>query len=134
MTITAEERLVSEDGFATPLKTTPRRRVMLQRLTRRPSTIGALILLAVVVAVALLAPLIAPQNPYDLAALSVLDNRLAPGEQGGNGVTYWLGTDSQGRDMLSAILYGLRTSLLVGLVSTSIALVIGVSVGLIAAT
>ena len=85
------------------------------------------------VALALLAPVIAPQNPHDLAALSVMDNRLPPGETSMSGMTYWLGTDSQGRDMLSAILYGLRTSLMVGLTATLGALFIGISAGLVAA-
>jgi len=90
------------------------------------------VLLALALAV-MLAPLLAPQNPYDLASLSVMDNRLAPGEQGMGGITYWLGTDSQGRDMLSAILHGMRTSLIVGVASTAIALAIGVAAGLVAA-
>ena len=85
------------------------------------------------VGLALLGPMIAPQNPHDLASLSVMDNRLPPGEAGMTGITYWLGTDSQGRDMLSAILYGLRTSLMVGLTATLGALVIGISAGLLAA-
>lgn len=112
---------------------TPLRRRVIQRLRRRPTFIGAAALLGILVVLALLAPLIAPQNPYDLAVLSVLDNRLAPGEVGGRGMIHWLGTDAQGRDMLSAILYGLRISLMVGLAATSVALVIGVAMGLIAA-
>jgi peptide/nickel transport system permease protein len=90
-------------------------------------------LVAVLVVLALVAPLIAPQNPYDLAALDIMDGRLAPGTPGGAGFTYWLGTDDQGRDLFSAILYGLRTSLLVGVLSAAVALVIGAVVGLIAA-
>jgi peptide/nickel transport system permease protein len=125
--------IAAADTLAPPLADTPRRREILRRLARRPSTLGAVAIVAVLVIAALLAPLLAPQNPYDLATLSVLDNRLAPGEQGGSGMTHWLGTDAQGRDMLSAILYGLRISLLVGLVSTALALAIGVAVGLVAA-
>ena len=60
------------------------------------------------------APWIAPQNPYDLAQLDIMDGRLEPGTVGGAGFTYWLGTDDQGRDMLSGIMYGLRISLTVG--------------------
>jgi peptide/nickel transport system permease protein len=118
---------------APPLRETPRRGPILKRLRSRPTIMGAAAILGVMVALALLAPLLAPQNPYDLASLSVMDNRLAPGETGMSGQRFWLGTDAQGRDMLSAILYGLRTSLLVGLVSTAIALVVGVAVGLVAA-
>jgi hypothetical protein len=90
-------------------------------------------LLAVIVATALLAPLISPQNPYDLAQLDVMDARLPPGSQSPGGGTFWLGTDDQGRDMLSAIFYGLRISLTVGVISTAIALTIGLAMGLTAA-
>jgi len=109
------------------------REKVLQRLRNKPTTRGAAILLCIMVALALIGPFIAPQNPHDLGALSVMDNRLAPGEAGMNGMVYWLGTDAQGRDMLSAILYGLRTSLLVGLTATIGALSIGIAAGLVAA-
>lgn len=112
---------------------TPLRERVLRRIRNRPTTRGAAILLGIMVALAVLAPVIAPQNPHDLASLSVMDNRLPPGDAGMNGMTYWLGTDSQGRDMLSAILYGLRTSLMVGLTATLGALFIGISAGLVAA-
>src|SRR5690606_29909401 len=70
---------------------------------------------------------------YDLAHLDLLDGRLAPHSQAMNGMTYLLGTDDQGRDMLSAILYGLRISLLVGLSSVALATLTGSLVGLTAA-
>lgn len=99
-----------------------------------PVAIFGFVLLCIVVAIALLAPLISPQNPYDLGQIDVLDARLAPGEKDFTGEkTYWLGTDDQGRDMLSAIFYGLRISLSVGVMSGAIALAIGASVGLLAA-
>lgn len=121
-------------GLAGPAQAeTPLRETVLRRLRNRPTTRGAAILLGIMVLLALLAPVIAPQNPHDLGALSVMDNRLAPGERGMSGFTYWLGSDAQGRDMLSAILYGLRTSLLVGLSSTIGALAIGIMAGLAAA-
>ncbi|PWB65544.1 MAG: peptide ABC transporter permease, partial [Betaproteobacteria bacterium] len=109
------------------------RRRVLRRIASRPTVKGALVVLALLVAFALLAPFVAPQNPYDLTALNVMDNRLPPGEKGMAGFTFWLGSDAQGRDMLSAILYGLRTSLLVGLAATAGALAVGVAVGLTAA-
>jgi peptide/nickel transport system permease protein len=112
---------------------TPLRRQVLARLRRRPTARGALLVLAAILAVALVGPWLAPQNPYDLTALNVMDNRLAPGEKGMAGFTFWLGSDAQGRDLLSAILYGMRTSLLVGLTATAGALAIGVTVGLTAA-
>jgi peptide/nickel transport system permease protein len=69
----------------------------------------------IIAVVAILAPFIAPQNPYDLAVLDIMDGRLEPGSVSGDGATtYWLGTDDQGRDMLSGIMYGLRISLTVG--------------------
>lgn len=92
-----------------------------------------LILLLLIVLVAVFAPLLAPQNPYDLASLSIMDNRLPPGESGWTGQVFLLGTDGQGRDMLSAIIYGLRISLGVGVVSCTIALAIGLAAGLAAA-
>lgn len=95
--------------------------------------VAALVVLLTIAAAALLAPWIAPQNPYDLAAISVLDSRLEPGTKSMEGFTFWLGTDDQGRDMLSAILYGLRISLGVGVASGAIAVAIGLAVGLTAA-
>lgn len=116
-----------------PLVETPQRRFNLRRIKRRPNMKTALIALVVILAAGLLLPFAAPQNPYDLSTFSVMDNRLSPGERSLDGLTVWLGTDSQGRDMVSAILYGMRISLLVGLAATSLALSIGVTVGLLAA-
>jgi peptide/nickel transport system permease protein len=93
----------------------------------------ALWLLAALLFAAFAAPWLAPQNPYDLAQLDILDAKLAPGAQSSAGLSYWLGTDDQGRDMLSAILYGLRISLGVGIASTVLALGLGLTAGLIAA-
>jgi len=98
-----------------------------------PVAVFGLGLLLLVVAVAIAAPLISPQNPYDLAQLDVMDSKLPPGSKAPTGGTFWLGTDDQGRDMLSAIFYGLRISLMVGAVSTVLALAIGLTMGLTAA-
>jgi len=96
--------------------------------------LAGLALLAGVIAIALLAPFISPQNPYDLGKLDLMDARLPPGEQAASGaMTYALGTDGQGRDMLSAIFYGLRVSLYVGVVSGVIALTLGAVLGVLAA-
>ncbi|MDQ2780504.1 MAG: ABC transporter permease [Pseudomonadota bacterium] len=96
--------------------------------------LAGLIVLGLVVLAAVLAPWITPQNPYDLLQLDVLDARLKPGSISGEaGYTYWLGTDGQGRDLYSAIVYGLRISLMVGVGSAAIAAVIGTTVGLLAA-
>ena len=94
--------------------------------------LAALGVLVLILAAALCAPLISPQNPYDLAQLDIMDSKLAPGAKSGAGWTFWLGTDDQGRDMLSAIFHGLRISLGVGVTSTLAALAIGIVVGLLA--
>ena len=95
---------------------------------------AAAVALALIILVALFAPWIAPQNPYDLARLDLLDARLEPGAKSlGSSFEYVLGTDGQGRDILSAILYGLRVSLLVGVLSGLIALGIGGVAGVVAA-
>jgi peptide/nickel transport system permease protein len=98
----------------------------------RRATVGLVVLLLIVLG-AVLAPVIAPQDTYNLAALNFLDSKLPPGSQATNGMIYWLGTDDQGRDMLSAILFGLRTSLGVGAMSAVLALIIGMTIGLLAA-
>ena len=99
----------------------------------QPTTFVSGVLLLLVVFCATFAPLIAPTDPYDLSVVSILDSRLAPGEQMFDGTVAWLGTDGAGRDVLSAILFGLRTSLIVAVCSAFIALIIGLLVGLIAA-
>jgi peptide/nickel transport system permease protein len=98
------------------------------------TAVAGLVVLVLVVLIALAAPWITPQNPYDLMQLDVLDARMAPGERNGlDSFTYWLGTDGQGRDLYSAIVYGLRISLLVGVGSAVFAAVIGTLVGLLSA-
>jgi peptide/nickel transport system permease protein len=93
-----------------------------------------LAMLAVIVVIAVTAPWISPQNPYDLAQLDVMDSKLPPGEKSSTtGKPYVLGTDDQGRDMLSGIFYGLRISLAVGVSSVIFALTIGLVLGLAAA-
>ena len=95
--------------------------------------LAGLAVLVLILIVALGAPLISPQNPYNLAELDILDSKLAPGGRSIDGLTFWLGSDDQGRDLLSAIFYGLRISLGVGVVSTLAALAIGLTIGLAAA-
>lgn len=91
-------------------------------------------LLSALVLIAMLAPWITPQMPYDLSQLNVSDAGLPPGSgwDGRPGHSYVLGTDAQGRDVLSAIAYGLRVSLFVGVCSTLVALALGVVLGLTA--
>ncbi len=93
----------------------------------------ALASLGLLFALALLAPWLVPQNPYDLAQIDIMDSRLPPGTASATGTyTHWLGTDGAGRDLLSAILYGLRISIFVGVASGVIAMAIGSAIGLAA--
>jgi peptide/nickel transport system permease protein len=116
-----------------PRAEAPWRRFAAEFLESRLAVAG-LALLVIICALALAAPIVSPQNPYDLAQLDVLDSKLAPGEHStSTGKTYWLGTDDQGRDMLSGIFYGIRISLFVGVTSTVLALAIGLALGLAAA-
>jgi peptide/nickel transport system permease protein len=100
--------------------------------THSKSAMIAAAILAVLVLAAVFAPLIAPQNPYDAAQLDMWKAELPPlWEQGGEW-PYLLGTDTQGRDMLSAILYGTRISIFIGLGSVALSLLIGMTAGLCA--
>ena len=95
---------------------------------------AAFILLVVTIVLALIAPWIVPQNPYDLAQVDIMDSRQAPGAVSTSGrYTHWLGTDGAGRDFVSAMLYGLRISLAVGVMSGIIAMALGAAIGLVAA-
>jgi len=95
--------------------------------------VAGLIVFSLIVSLALLAPFITPQNPYDLRSVDIMDSRLPPGGITGEGFTAWLGTDGVGRDLYSGILYGLRISLMVGALSGILAASIGMAVGLTAA-
>ena len=115
-----------------PGEESPARRLASDFVQSRLALVGLLAFLLIALA-ATVAPWISPQNPYDLAQLDIMDGRMPPGSVGGEGVKFLLGSDDQGRDMLSAIIYGLRISLLVGAGSAFIAGVIGSSLGLVAA-
>lgn len=104
-----------------------------QEFAESPTAVVALGVVLAIVLGALAAPLITPQDPYDLANLNLLDARRPPGHVGGDGYAHVLGTDAQGRDLYSAILYGLRISLQMGLVAGGVALVLGTTLGLTAA-
>ncbi len=112
---------------------TPFRRFLSDFFESKVAT-GAFGILVVIIFIAVLAPVISPQNPYDLAVVDVMNARLEPGEQSWTGdLTFVLGSDGAGRDMLSAIFYGLRISLGVGVMSGIIAMIIGMAIGLTAA-
>lgn len=99
---------------------------------QRPSAVFAVTLLAVVVLASILAPWITPQNPYDLSSLNLMNSELPPIWLEGGQYPFILGTDVQGRDLYSAILYGSRTSLFIGALSVLLALSVGLTLGLIA--
>src|ERR1700739_2925905 len=111
---------------------TPFRR-FLAEFAQSKLALAGLVVFVLIALAAILAPWITPQNPYDLAQLDIMDGRLPPGSQAGAGFTYLLGTDDQGRDMFSGMLYGLRTTLGVGIGSALFAAVVGTSLGLLAA-
>ncbi|MBU6191268.1 MAG: ABC transporter permease [Betaproteobacteria bacterium] len=95
--------------------------------------LAALTLALVLVLTALAAPWIAPQDPYDLASLKLIDARRPPGYVNSAGFTYWLGSDAQGRDLLSAMIYGLRISVQISVTAGAIALALGAVMGATAA-
>jgi len=96
-----------------------------------PMAVGSAIVCVLFVAGALLAPWIAPTNPYDLRTLDLMDSRLPPVWVAGGDPRYLLGTDNQGAGVLSSILFGARVSLLVGFASVLLSMVIGVAIGLV---
>ena len=93
----------------------------------------ARLVLAAYILLALAAPLVAPQNPYDPLQIFGWEASSPPGTGSGGGYVYLLGTDGLGRDIVSTILYGLRISLVVAVTSTAVAALIGVTVGVSAA-
>lgn len=103
-----------------------------QSFRRTPLAIAAAALALLCVGMAVLAPWIAPHDPFDLASLDLLDARLPPAWLEGGSTKYLLGTDDQGRDLLSAIMYGARISLAVGCAAVLLSMVVGVSAGLLA--
>jgi peptide/nickel transport system permease protein len=111
---------------------TPLRRIAREFAASRMAMAG-LVVLVLIVLIALFAPWLAPQNPYDLNQIDIMDGRLPPGSRSMTGQLFVIGTDDQGRDMLSGIMYGLRISLSVGVASALIAAMLGASLGLIAA-
>lgn len=120
-----------------PLQTGVCRRILDSDLfydfSRRPIIILSALLTVVIILAAALAPWIAPHTPFDPASLNLMDGFTPPMEANAfTGNVYWMGTDSQGRDILSAILYGARVSLLVGFAAVAFAAVLGITLGLIA--
>jgi peptide/nickel transport system permease protein len=124
---------VTRASFVLAREETPLRRFVAD-FAESKVAIAGLVVFSVTLAAALAAGWISPQDPYDLAQLDIMDGTRPPGSQSADGaITFWLGTDGQGRDMLSGILYGLRISMFVGAGSALIAGVIGSALGLVAA-
>jgi peptide/nickel transport system permease protein len=98
---------------------------------RSPIAVFSFAVLVLFLLVGLLAPVIAPHDPYDLASLSILDSLLPPAMSEGGTWRHILGTDSQGRDLLSAILYGTRSSIVIAISAVVLALVVGIAMGLV---
>ncbi len=109
-----------------------RRPGIIRRTLRGPTAIFAVLLLALLVVLAAIGPFVVPQNPYDLAEITILDAKLPPGSRASAGFVFWAGSDGQGRDLVSAMIYGLRLSLVVGVGSGAVALLLGGATGLLA--
>ena len=118
----------AEQSFFRPQR---RRRRLWSQLSQDPWALAASLVLLGLILISLLAPLIAPQNPFDPAQIDIMDSELPPFWQADADPRFLLGTDTQGRDMLSAILYGLGISLLIGGGAVVVQAVLGVLIGLI---
>jgi peptide/nickel transport system permease protein len=101
-------------------------------LRNSPVAMAAAVVAFICLFCAVFAGWVAPQDPFDLATLELADARQPPSWLEGGSPKYWLGTDDQGRDILSAVIHGARISLIVGLTSVALSLVIGVALGLLA--
>ncbi len=97
-----------------------------------PVAMIATVLLVVFLVAAFGARWVAPHNPFDLASIELLDALLPPAWEENGSSRYLLGTDSQGRDLLSGIMYGTRVSLLIGLAAVALSMVVGIALGLLA--
>ncbi len=105
---------------------------LVYQFRRSPVAVVSTFVVLVCIIGAAFAPLVAPHNPFDLASLNLMDSLLPPAPLAGSNPTYPLGTDDQGRDVLSALIYGMRISLVVGVSSIGFAFIFGVTIGLLA--
>lgn len=101
-------------------------------LLNSPVTVVSAIIITLMIVGCTFAPIFAPHTPFDPATISIMDNNMPPAWQDGADPRFLLGTDLQGRDVLSAMLYGGRISLLVGIGAVALSVVIGMTVGLLA--
>jgi len=122
--------ILADDADATALAALRRKNAVWRRIARDVPAMVALVFLVAIVLAAILAPLIAPADPY----ANAMRYRLKPpGAEGANGFVYLLGTDAQGRDMLSRILFGTRTTLMIGVTAVACGGLLGATLGLLAA-
>jgi peptide/nickel transport system permease protein len=96
-----------------------------------PVAIGATLVAFTLIFAAIFAHWVAPYNPFDLATINLMDASLPPSWEEGGNPNFWLGTDDQGRDIFSAVIYGMQISLLIGLASVALSVVMGVGLGLL---
>ncbi|MEQ8877161.1 MAG: ABC transporter permease [Phycisphaerales bacterium] len=107
-------------------------RFVFKRFLGDPVAMAAGIVLLLLILMAALAPFIAPQNPYDLMQLSIMDSEMPPAWRDGGDERFLLGTDAQGRGVLSTIMYGTGISLLIGIGAVVVQAILGITLGLIA--
>ncbi|MEO1248544.1 MAG: ABC transporter permease [Pseudomonadota bacterium] len=119
-------------AFVEKVRQTALENEALYQFLRSPAAIIAAVVASIVIFGSLFAPLFTQTDPYDLASFDLIDSLIPPVWTEEGEARFLLGTDDQGRDMLSAILYGTRLSLLVGGVAIVFAVVMGVGLGLIA--
>ena len=96
-----------------------------------PVAVGAALTAFILIFAAVFARWVAPHNPFDLATINLLDASLPPAWEEGGNPKFWLGTDDQGRDIYSAVIYGMQISLLIGIASVVLSVVMGVGLGLL---
>jgi peptide/nickel transport system permease protein len=103
-----------------------------KQLLKRPSALIGTVLLIVLVSASIFAPLLAPFDPYDAMSIDIMDSELPPRWQDEGDERFVIGTDGQGRDLYSSILYGMRVSLLIGIGAVILQSTIGILLGLLA--
>lgn len=105
---------------------------LLYDFRRDPVAITSAVLLLLFISLAILAPVIAPFDPYDSASIDIMNSETPPSWLEEGAPEFWLGTDTQGRDLWSTMLYGMRISLMIGLGAVALQAVLGIFIGLVA--
>jgi peptide/nickel transport system permease protein len=134
MSLREGQRELAEAGIAARFADAVRRFFdsdLWHSFTRAPVAVVSAVIVLVVIAAALFAPLVAPHNPFDLASIDLLDSFIPPIWVEGGDPRFLLGTDDQGRGILSTVIYGARISLGVSIASVLFAMVLGITLGLL---